>query len=83
MVSKVADILLVAEGNAEAHRIIRFPFLASSCNRTPCKVIPTGTDARLRRSSGTTPRHQRMRTQDRWCEYSSEVFKDRLAKRVV
>lgn len=63
MVSKVADVLLVAEGNAEGHRIIRFPFLASGRNRTPCKMIPTGTDARLRRNSGTTRRRQRMRTQ--------------------
>lgn len=54
MVSKVADVLLVAEVNAEGHRVVRLPFLASSRNGTPCKVIPAGTDARLRRNSSAT-----------------------------
>lgn len=60
MVSKVADILLVAEVNAEGHRVIRLPFLASGCNRTPRKMIPAGTDAHLRRNSGTIRHRRRM-----------------------
>lgn len=49
MIGKVADIILMAEGCAEGHCIIGFPFLATSCNRTPCKMIPMEREEHLMR----------------------------------
>lgn len=40
MIGKVADIVLMAEVDAESQTIIRFSFLSTRCNRAPCKMIP-------------------------------------------
>ena len=40
MIGKVADIILMSEACAEGRCIVRLSFLSSSCDGTPCKVIP-------------------------------------------
>ena len=40
MIGEVADIILMAEGCAEGQCVIGFSFLTTSCNGTPCKMIP-------------------------------------------
>lgn len=41
MIGKVADVIFMAEGCAEGQSEIGFSFLTTSCDGTPCKVIPT------------------------------------------
>jgi len=40
MIGEVADIILMTEACAEGHCIIGLSFLPTSCNGTPCEVIP-------------------------------------------
>lgn len=47
MIGEVADIILMAEACAEGQCVIGLSFLTTSCNGTPCKMIPTETEERF------------------------------------